>query len=169
MFSSVMPMPLSEMHIFTCFVGLNLFLWSLLFRLKDTNFCNFVTYKIEDDIGDKLKKTVRTACNFWNRFVSPKFSIVIRLGLFSQNSNTIARAYKPYEKDNVKYGKVEFNTKFLNQYPDNAIIGTITSDILAILFTPPKIVTPNTAVKTNPLIQVGRLNEASNEVEIIND
>lgn len=90
---------------------------------------NFVTYKIEDDIGDKLKKTVRTACNFWNRFVSPKFSIVIRLGLFSQNSNTIARAYKPYEKDNVKYGKVEFNTKFLNQYPDNAIIGTIIHEI----------------------------------------
>ena len=58
---------------------------------------NFITYKIEDDLGGILKKGVRTACNFWNRFISPKYSVVIRLGIFSLNGNTIARAYKPYE------------------------------------------------------------------------
>jgi DNA/RNA endonuclease G (NUC1) len=90
---------------------------------------NFITYKLEDDNGDKLKRGVRTACNFWNRFVIPKFSIVIRLGLFTQNGNTIARAYEPFEKDNVRYGRVEFNTKYLNQYSDAHIAGTIIHEI----------------------------------------
>lgn len=90
---------------------------------------NFITYKLEADNGDKLKRGVRTACNFWNRFLIPKFSIVIRLGLFTQNGNTIARAYKPFEKDNVRYGKVEFNTKYLNQFSDEHIAGTIIHEI----------------------------------------
>ena len=39
-----------------------------------------ITYKITSDLGDKLKLGARAACNFWNRFVQPKHSIVIRLG-----------------------------------------------------------------------------------------
>lgn len=90
---------------------------------------NFITYKITADMDGKLKKGARTACNFWNRFVEPKYSIVIRLGTFTQNSNTIAVAYEPYDKDGVKYGRVDFNTKFLSRYTDNEIAGTITHEI----------------------------------------
>ncbi len=90
---------------------------------------NLITYKITSDSGDKLKTGARTACNFWNRFVLPKYSIVIRLGTFTQNSYTIARAYKPYIKDGVHYGKVEFNTKYLSQYTADQIAGTIVHEI----------------------------------------
>ncbi|QDV50084.1 DNA/RNA non-specific endonuclease [Gimesia fumaroli] len=88
-----------------------------------------ITYKITSDIGGKLEQGARTACNFWNRFVEPKQSIVIRLGIFTQNSNTIARAYKPYENNGIRYGRVEFNTKFLANYADDAIAGTIIHEI----------------------------------------
>lgn len=90
---------------------------------------NFVTYKIISDMADKLKMGARTSCNFWNRFVRPKFSIVIRLGIFTQNSGTIARAYKPYEKDGVRYGVVEFNTRYLGEFSDDSIAGTIIHEI----------------------------------------
>jgi DNA/RNA endonuclease G (NUC1) len=90
---------------------------------------NFITYKITDDMGDRLKIGARTACNFWNRFVQPKYSIVIRLGTFTQNSNTIARAYKPYAKAGVRYGRVEFNTKYLGQFTEDEIAGTIIHEI----------------------------------------
>ncbi|NBB14559.1 DNA/RNA endonuclease [Caulobacter sp. SLTY] len=90
---------------------------------------NIITYKIEEDIGDRLKNGARAACNFWNRFVLPRYSIVIRLGLFTSIGNTIARAYKPYEKDGVRYGKVEFNTAFLLRYSADEIAGTIIHEI----------------------------------------
>jgi DNA/RNA endonuclease G (NUC1) len=90
---------------------------------------NLITYKIISDMDDRLKIGARTACNFWNRFVQPKYSIVIRLGTFTQSSNTIARAYKPYDKDGVRYGRVEFNTKYLGQFTENEIAGTIIHEI----------------------------------------
>jgi len=90
---------------------------------------NFVTYKIIDDLGGRLKQGARTACNFWNRFLQPKYSIVIRLGTFTQSSNTIARAYEPYERDGVHYGQVEFNTKYLWQFSENQIAGTIVHEV----------------------------------------
>ncbi len=90
---------------------------------------NLITYKIISDSGDKLKKGARTACNFWNRFVLPKYSIVIRLDTFTQSGNTIARAYMPYEKDGVRYGKVEFNTKYLSRFTSEDIAGTIIHEI----------------------------------------
>ncbi len=90
---------------------------------------NLITYKIASDMGDKLQIGARTACNFWNRFVQPRYSIVIRLGIFTQSSNTIARAYKPYEKDGVRYGRVEFNTKYLGRFTENEIAGTIVHEI----------------------------------------
>jgi len=90
---------------------------------------NFVTYKIVSDLGDKLKMSARTSCNFWNRFVHPKQSIVIRLGIFTQNSGTIARAYKPYEKDGTRYGLVEFNTRYLGTFSEDDISGTIIHEI----------------------------------------
>ncbi len=90
---------------------------------------SFVTYKIISDMGEKLKTGARTSCNFWNRFVQPKFSIVIRLGIFTQMSSTIARAYKPYEKDGVRYGLVEFNSRFLGQFSEDDIAGTIIHEI----------------------------------------
>ena len=90
---------------------------------------NFVTYKITSDMDGKLKKGARTACNFWNRFVEPRYSIVIRLGTFTQSSLTVARAYAPYEKDGIRYGRVEFNTKYLGEFTDDKIAGTIVHEI----------------------------------------
>ena len=90
---------------------------------------NFITYKITADMDDRLKMGARTACNFWNRYVQPKYSIVIRLGTFTEMSNTIAQAYEPYEKDGVRYGRVEFNTKYLGKFTEDEIAGTITHEI----------------------------------------
>lgn len=96
---------------------------------KPKDVANFITYNIASDLGDRLKQAARTACNFWNRFVEPRFSIVIRLGTFTQTSNVIARAYKPYEKDGVRYGRVEFNTKYLVDYSPEQIAGTVIHEI----------------------------------------
>ena len=88
-----------------------------------------VTYKIVADMGSKLQTAARTACNFWNRFVEPKSPIVIRLGTFTENSETIACAYEPYKKLGVHYSRVEFNTKFLATFSDHEIAGTVTHEI----------------------------------------
>jgi hypothetical protein len=88
-----------------------------------------VTYKIVSDVDGKLKAAARVACNFWNRFVIPNSSIVIRLGVFTANNLTIARAYRPYELDGVVYGVVEFNTKYLSTFSKNQISGTIVHEI----------------------------------------
>ncbi len=88
-----------------------------------------ITYKIVSDIDSKLKRSARIACNFWNRFVIPNSSIVVRLGIFTSNRSVIARAYKPYEKDGVVYGVVEFNTKYLSTFSRNEISGTIIHEI----------------------------------------
>ncbi len=90
---------------------------------------NIITYKIVEDAGGRLKNGARAACNFWNRFVTPRYSIVIRLGVFTQLGNTIARAYKPFEKDGVRYGQIEFNTRFLLDYTADEIAGTIIHEI----------------------------------------
>lgn len=90
---------------------------------------NLITYNLVDTEDTRLKGGARTACNFWNRFVQPKYSIVIRLGVFTQNSFTIARAYKPFEKDDVRYGRVEFNTKYLGRFTEHEIAGTIIHEI----------------------------------------
>ncbi|WP_051284263.1 leishmanolysin-related zinc metalloendopeptidase [Desulforegula conservatrix] len=88
-----------------------------------------VTYKIEADNSGRLKTAGKTACNFWNRFVSPRQSIVIRLGIFTSFGNTIARAYKPYQNGGIIYGVVEFNTKYLAEFSDNKIAGTVVHEI----------------------------------------
>ncbi len=90
---------------------------------------NFITYKIISDMDERLKRGSRTACNFWNRFVQPKHSIVIRLGTFTHSGYTIARAYKPYTNEGVLYGRVEFNTKYLGQFTEDEIAGTIVHEI----------------------------------------
>ena len=90
---------------------------------------NFVTYKIVSDLDGKLKTAARTSCNFWNRFIAPRFPIVIRLGVFTANSRTIARAYKPYERNGTRFGVIEFNTKYLGQYDANGIAGTVVHEI----------------------------------------
>jgi len=90
---------------------------------------NLITYKIVSDMDDRLKEAARTACNFWNRFVLPAYSIVIRLGTFTQMGNTIARAYRPYERDGVRYGVVEFNTRFLVNFTAAETAGTIIHEI----------------------------------------
>lgn len=88
-----------------------------------------ITYKIVADVDGKLKQSSRIACNFWNRFIIPSYSVVVRLGIFTSSSNTIARAYKPYEEKGVRYGVVEFNTKYLDGFEINAVAGTIVHEI----------------------------------------
>ena len=90
---------------------------------------NLITYKIVSDVDGRLKAAARTACNFWNRFVDPKTSIVIRLGIFTSFGTTIARAYQPYTQSGVVYGVIEFNTQFLSEYSDAEVAGTIAHEI----------------------------------------
>lgn len=88
-----------------------------------------ITYKIVSDVNGRLKTAARTACNFWNRFVRPQSSIVIRLGTFTSFGTTIARAYQPYSQGGVVYGVVEFNTNFLAEFSDNEVAGTVTHEL----------------------------------------
>ncbi len=88
-----------------------------------------ITYNIVDDRDDKLKKTARLACNFWNRFIVPSSPIVIRLGIFTSSGFTIARAYRPYTNNGTVYGRIEFNTKYLDQFTDYEIAGTVVHEI----------------------------------------
>src|SRR5262245_29971242 len=57
------------------------------FRRASTSVSTLITYKIVSDERGKIKTAARTACNFWNKFVEPRKSIVIRLGLFSDDSD----------------------------------------------------------------------------------
>jgi len=88
-----------------------------------------ITYKIVSDVDGRLKNAARTACNFWNRFIQPQSSIVIRLGVFTSFGTTIARAYKPYTQRGVIYGVVEFNTNFLDEFSDNEVAGTVVHEL----------------------------------------
>ena len=88
-----------------------------------------ITYKITSDSNGKLDALARLACNFWNRYLIPQQSIVIRIGVFTSFGNTIARAWKPYAEKNVVYGSVEFNTNFLDSFSDVEIVGTLIHEI----------------------------------------
>ncbi len=88
-----------------------------------------ITYKIEDDRGGRLKAATRTACNFWNSYLSPSHPIVIRVGTFWDDRNIIARAWEPYFNGPLQYGRVQFNRKFLRQYTDPEIAGTMAHEL----------------------------------------
>lgn len=88
-----------------------------------------ITYKIVADVDGRLKTAARTACNFWNRFVEPRQSIVIRMGTFSSFGTTLARAYEPYTRNQVRYGVVEFNTRFLPEYDDLGMAGIVVHEL----------------------------------------
>jgi hypothetical protein len=88
-----------------------------------------ITYKIVSDSEGKLRDAAKLACSFWNRYVVPSSSIVIRLDIFTAFGNTIARAYEPYKNEDVMYGRVEFNTKYLATYLEAEIVGTIIHEI----------------------------------------
>jgi hypothetical protein len=90
---------------------------------------NLVTYKIVSDLDGRLKQAARTACNFWNRFVHPRRSIVIRLGTFTSLGNTIARAYEPYQNAGITYGVIEFNTTYLRDYTPEQVAGTVAHEL----------------------------------------
>ena len=97
--------------------------------LKTKTPSTLITYKITSDLDGKLKQAARIACNFWNRFIIPTYSVVIRLGIFTSTGNTIARAYQPYKRGGVCYGVVEFNTKYLSEFSRNEISGTIIHEV----------------------------------------
>jgi hypothetical protein len=90
---------------------------------------NIITYHIESDYNGMLRDAAKLSCDFWNRFVLPASSIVIRLGVFTQFGNTIARAYYPYKKDGVVYGVIQFNTYYLDQFTQVEIVGTIIHEV----------------------------------------
>jgi len=80
-----------------------------------------VTYKIASDQDGQLKIAGKISCNFWNHFITPSHSVVVRLGTFYSNGYVIARSYLPYGVDGVTYGVVEFNTKYLSQFTPKEI------------------------------------------------
>ncbi len=88
-----------------------------------------VTYFIVADLQGKLRAAAKLACDFWNRFIQPESSIVIRLGTFTEFGSTIARAYEPYRRDGVVYGRVEFNTVYLSRFSETEIVGTIVHEV----------------------------------------
>jgi hypothetical protein len=88
-----------------------------------------ITYDIINDLNDKLKNNAKTTCNFWNRFILPKYTTVVRFSIFTSNDDRIAISYKPYLKDNILYGTIYFNTTYLSNYQDNKIIGTLIHEI----------------------------------------
>ncbi len=90
---------------------------------------SLVTYKIVSDLDGKLKECVKISCNFWNRFVNPRIPIVMRLGTFTDSGSTIACSYKPYSRSGILYGTIEFNTKFLVQFSNSEISGTLIHEL----------------------------------------
>lgn len=89
-----------------------------------------ITYKIVSDEDGRVKEAARTACNFWNRFIEPRKSVVVRLGVFSEESSTIAQAYEPHVgPKGLVYGRVDFNTKFLVKFTNLKTAGTIVHEI----------------------------------------
>lgn len=88
-----------------------------------------ITYKIVSDNGGRLWDTARLACNFWNRYLIPRISIVMRLGVFTSLSNVIATSYKPYTNGDILYGVVEFNTRYLSMFSDAEVVGTIIHEL----------------------------------------
>lgn len=87
------------------------------------------TYKITSDLDGRLKKAARTACIFWNRFVEPSTDVVLRLGTFSANSRVIARAWTPKDRRGVRYGSIEYNTKYLKKFTANESASTVIHEI----------------------------------------
>jgi hypothetical protein len=90
---------------------------------------SLVTYKIVSDLDGKLKECAKISCNFWNKFLIPMIPVVMRLGTFTDSGSTIACSYKPYSRNGILYGGVEFNTKFLIQFDNMQIIGTIIHEL----------------------------------------
>jgi hypothetical protein len=90
---------------------------------------SFVTYKIVSDLDGKLKECAKISCNFWNRYICPRIPIVMRLGTFTDSGSTIACSYKPYNRNEILYGMIEFNTNFLVQFNNTQVIGTIVHEL----------------------------------------
>ena len=90
---------------------------------------SIITYDIMSDQADKLKTAAKVACNFWNRFIMPGQSVVVKLGVFTSAGFVIARAYHPYSDGNTIYGVVEFNTEYLDLFNQYEIASTVIHEI----------------------------------------
>lgn len=90
---------------------------------------HLITYKIVEDHEGRLKAAARTACNFWNHHIVPTDHIVIRLGLYTEDDESIACSHEPYTRSGVTYGRVAFNTKYLGGYGPVEVAATITHEI----------------------------------------
>ena len=75
-----------------------------------------ITYYIVEDREDKLSTAAAAACGFWNAFLTPNQSVIIRLDTFEEHGTALALAYRPYNKDGTKYGHVSFNERTLHEY-----------------------------------------------------
>jgi hypothetical protein len=85
-----------------------------------------ITHKVVNDEGGKVKKAARIACNFWNRFVGPRKSIVIRLGVFDEDSDTIAP--DAAVGDAAAQGARSKQTSGLNLLPATGVAGSGSAD-----------------------------------------
>jgi hypothetical protein len=90
---------------------------------------SLVTYKVVSDLDGKLKECAKVSCNFWNKFLCPRIPVVMRLGTFIDSGSSIACSYKPYSRNGILYGMIEFNTKFITQFNNTEITGTIIHEL----------------------------------------
>src|SRR5512145_365328 len=88
-----------------------------------------ITYKITGDIDGKLKQAARTTCNFWNHYLTPATSVVIRVGIDTMGKNTIAESYEPYHYAKILYGQVNFNRDLLGDYTPHQLAATIIHEV----------------------------------------
>jgi len=59
----------------------------------------------------KLVDAAKIACNFWNGHITPDKNVVLQIDVFTDpNTTTIARTYKPFEKDGTRYVKIEYSS-----------------------------------------------------------
>lgn len=73
---------------------------------------------------NKIKESAKIACNFWNGHINPGKNVVLQIEVFNEGAGNahIARAFKPFEKNGVLYGRVHYN---LNRIYFKSFISTV--------------------------------------------
>lgn len=56
----------------------------------------------------KIKTAAKIACNFWNAHIVPNKNIVLQIDVF-YGEGALAYTYKPFEKADTRYVKIEYN------------------------------------------------------------
>ena len=83
-------------------------------------------------LGD-LKSAVKLACDFWNKYVIPKQSIILHLSVFDNSTvKVVANSYEPFKKSQDKtaiHGNIELNANYLVNFNHYEIVEVIIHEI----------------------------------------